>query len=108
MTALLSRRSVLKSGGAMVIALGPSSRALAQLLPGADAALGKTLDPGEVDAFFAVHADGSVTLYCGKVDLGTGLRIAIPQMAAEELGVPLARVAMVEGDTALKIGRAHV
>lgn len=101
MTALLSRRSVLKSGGAMVIALGPSSRALAQLLPGADAALGKTLDPGEVDAFFAVHADGSVTLYCGKVDLGTGLRIAIPQMAAEELGVPLARVAMVEGDTAL-------
>ena len=38
----------------------------------ATAALGKTLDTAEVDGFFAVHADGSVTLYCGKVDLGTG------------------------------------
>ncbi|SFI32786.1 CO or xanthine dehydrogenase, Mo-binding subunit [Bosea sp. OK403] len=101
MTALLSRRSVLKAGGAMVIGLGPAGRALAQLAPEAEAALGKTLDLNEVDGFIAIHADGSVTLFCGKVDLGTGLRIAIPQMAAEELGIGLDRIAMVEGDSAL-------
>ena len=42
-----------------------------------------------------------MTIYSGKVDLGQGLRIAIPQMAAEELGIGVERIAMVEGDTAL-------
>jgi CO/xanthine dehydrogenase Mo-binding subunit len=41
-----------------------------------------------------------VTIFSGKVDLGQGLRIAIPQMAAEELGIGVDRIAMVEGDTA--------
>ena len=61
----------------------------------------RMLDPKQVDAFIAVNADGTVTLYCGKVDLGTGLRIAIPQMVAEELGVPVERIKLIEGDTAL-------
>jgi len=47
----------------------------------------RTLDPNQVDAFLAVNGDGTVTVFCGKVDLGQGLRIAIRQMAAEELGV---------------------
>ena len=38
---------------------------------------GKPLDPGEVDSFLAIHADGSVTVYTGKVDVGTGLRVAV-------------------------------
>ncbi len=101
----LSRREFLKASGAaagvMVIGAAISSRALAQQRSGADAALGKTLDANEVDGFFAVHADGSVTLFSGKVDLGTGLRIAIPQMAAEELGIDVARIRIVEGDTGL-------
>src|SRR5207302_1218280 len=80
--------------------LGPAGRALGQIRP-RDAALGKTLDVNEVDGFFAVHADGGVTLFCGKVDLGTGLRVAIPQMAAEELGIAVERITMIEGDTAL-------
>jgi CO/xanthine dehydrogenase Mo-binding subunit len=42
-----------------------------------------------------------VTLYAGKVDLGTGVRTALLQIVAEELDVPLASVTAVEGDTAL-------
>jgi CO/xanthine dehydrogenase Mo-binding subunit len=38
--------------------------------------------------------------FCGKVDLGTGARTALAQMAAEELGLPFDRVEMVMGDTA--------
>ena len=101
MTARLSRRAFLKSGGALVIGFALAERGWAQRLPGGDAALGKTLDTGSVDGFISVNADSSVTIFCGKVDLGQGLRIAIPQMAAEELGVRLAQVAMIEGDTAL-------
>ncbi|MGQ0676940.1 MAG: molybdopterin cofactor-binding domain-containing protein [Rhodospirillales bacterium] len=97
----VSRRALLKSGGALVIGLGLSKPGLSQVLAGADRLLGKTLDPGELDGLFAVHADGSVTLFTGKVDLGQGLRVAYKQIVAEELGVSFERVSLVEGDTAL-------
>ena len=51
--------------------------------------LGKALDVHEVDSFLAFHANGDVKLYTSKVDVGTGMRIAISQMAAEELGIPV-------------------
>jgi nicotinate dehydrogenase subunit B len=88
----MNRRELLKSTGAIVVgfALG-STRATAQST--------KPTDVTELDSFLAIHADGSVTVYCGKVDLGTGLRIAVRQIAAEELGVPLEKVALIEGDT---------
>ena len=54
----------------------------------------------EVDSFLSIHPDGSVTVYTSKVDVGTGMRIAMAQMAAEELGVDTARVTVVDGDTA--------
>ena len=54
-----------------------------------------------MDAFLAIDASGSVTLYSGKVDLGTGIGTALTQIVAEELDVPLARIRVIEGDTAL-------
>jgi CO/xanthine dehydrogenase Mo-binding subunit len=96
-----SRRAFLQSGGALVVAFALPAPVVAQRLERAEAALGKTLDAGDVDAFLAIGADGGVTIYSGKVDLGQGLRIAIPQMAAEELGIGVERVVMIEGDTAL-------
>jgi len=97
----ISRRALLK-GGALTIAFalagttGPLFDDAA-----AQAAPARTLDPNSVDAFFSIGANGRVTLYCGKVDLGTGLRAAIPQMAAEELGIDLAQIDLITGDTAL-------
>jgi CO/xanthine dehydrogenase Mo-binding subunit len=101
MNAHPSRRAFLKAGGALVIAAQVPLEAMAQASGAAGDAAGRVLDPNSVDAFFALHQDGTVTLYCGKVDLGTGLRIAIPQMAAEELGIGLDKIRLVEGDTAL-------
>jgi len=96
MTIHASRRDVLKAGGALVVSFS---------LPGA---LGETLAQGakpvaltEVDSFLAIDAGGVVTLYSGKVDLGTGVATALPQMVADELDVPLDRVKLVQGDTAL-------
>jgi nicotinate dehydrogenase subunit B len=98
----LSRRAILKAG-ALTIAFTMTARsgALAQSAPQSGAAnAGRTLASDAVDAYFVMNADGSVTLYCGKVDLGQGLRIAIPQMAAEELGIGIDKISFVEGDTA--------
>ena len=89
----LSRRGILKmAAGALVVrfALGQSS---------SDAS--KPLNPADVDSFIAVHADGSVTIYTSKVDVGTGLATAYRQTAAEELGIPVERFTVIEGDTAL-------
>ena len=97
----LTRRALLQSGGALVVGLGLAENAMAQFLPGADRLMGKTLDASEVDGFFAVGADGTVTLFSGKVDLGQGLRVAYKQIVAEELGIGVDRIKMVEGDTAL-------
>ena len=97
----LARREFLQAGCALIVGFSFPAPAFSQLQPGADAALGKTLDLNEVDGFIAINANGSVTIYSGKVDLGQGLRIAIPQMAAEELGIGVDRIAMIEGDTAL-------
>jgi nicotinate dehydrogenase subunit B len=98
MTTTLSRRDLLKSSLVVVsFSLGGAKAALAQ----AGAAVNKSVDPKEVDSFLAIQPDGSVIVYTGKVDLGTGLRIAIRQMAAEELDVPIERVSLVEGDTGL-------
>ena len=92
----LSRRDLLK-GGALTVGFALAGISPAALAQGA----ARTLDPGEVDGYLAVNADGTVTLYAGKVDLGQGLRIALRQMAAEELGLSTDKIAMVEGDTAL-------
>lgn len=64
-----------------------------------------TLDPRKavakdlVESFVALRPDGSVTIHVGKVDLGTGTRTALAQIAADELDVPFERITMVMGDT---------
>lgn len=93
----LSRRGLLKmAGGAIVVrfALGRSSGQT-------NGVTSKPLDPSEVDSFLAIHADGSVTIYTSKVDVGTGLATAFRQTAAEELGIPVERFTVIEGDTRL-------
>ncbi len=90
----LSRRHFLQMGGAVIVAFS--------LLPrSAVAAPSKSLDKTLIHSFLAFGADGRVTVYSGKVDLGQGLRIAIRQMAAEELGLGVDKIDLVEGDTSL-------
>ena len=58
-------------------------------------------NPAEgVEILIAVWDDGSVTALNGHVDLGTGIRTALAQIAAEELDVSLSQLNMVLGDTA--------
>jgi len=92
----LNRREFLAAGGSLVVSFALAPGVLAQ-----QPAAVKTVSASEVDGFLAIGADGTVTVYSGKVELGTGVRTALLQIAAEELDVPLERMKMVEGDTLL-------
>ncbi|HEX9035437.1 MAG TPA: molybdopterin cofactor-binding domain-containing protein [Ktedonobacterales bacterium] len=52
-----------------------------------------------LDDWLAIEPDGTVVVFSGKVELGTGVRTALAQIVAEELDVDLARVRMVMGET---------
>jgi CO/xanthine dehydrogenase Mo-binding subunit len=93
---VISRRALLGGGGALVVAF---------TLPVALRA--QTGTPRErlgqfasIDAWLSIGRDGGVTVFCGKVELGTGVETALAQIVADELDVPLARLGMVLGDTA--------
>ena len=93
------RRQFLKTAGALVVGFSFTARegmakSGASSLPPA-----KTVDKEALDAWLAIGRDGRVTVYSGKVDLGTGTRTALAQIAADELDVPFERIETVMGDT---------
>ena len=57
--------------------------------------------PADFNAFLHIGADGRVTVLLGKIEMGQGAMTSLPQLAAEELNVPLASVDVVMGDTDL-------
>ena len=89
----IDRREFLKGAGALVVSFSIPELGFAQGQP----------DPKlqQIDAWLAVAADGQVTVFCGKVELGTGVQTALAQIVAEELDVAFGRVFMLMGDTAL-------
>lgn len=93
----IDRRSLLQAGGALIVSFClPLSSSTAKPASGP-----KTVSLDRVDGFLAITRDGHITVYSGKVDLGTGVRTALTQIVAEELDVPMSHVSLVEGDTAL-------
>lgn len=98
----VSRRRFLQSSAALVVSfsfVAPAMNALAAMTEKP----GKSMDAKAVDAWLAIGRNGQVTVYTGKVDLGTGINTALAQIVAEELEVPLTQVHMVHGDTALTL-----
>ena len=56
--------------------------------------------PDQLASYIAINADGTVSAFFGKMDMGQGLFVAIGQMVAEELDVPFKAVTVLMGDTA--------
>ena len=93
----ISRRDALLGSGALIVSLS-----LAGSLTETQAQAGaKPLALTEVDSFLAIDKAGNVTVYSGKVDLGTGVATALRQIVAEELDVPIGRIELIQGDTLL-------
>jgi isoquinoline 1-oxidoreductase len=55
----------------------------------------------DFNAYVHVGADGKVTCYVGKIEMGQGQSTAMAQVLAEELDVPVDSVTVVLGDTDL-------
>jgi len=94
----LSRRDFLKRTGILAIgfsfagrsALNASAPHPSSLVP---------LPPNQLDSWLVIAADGSVTVFSGKVELGTGVSTALRQIVAEELDVSFERILWVQGDS---------
>src|SRR5215813_12254976 len=54
---------------------------------------------GADDAWLVIDHQGNVTLFSGKVELGTGTQTAFSQIVAEELDVDISAITYVQGDT---------
>lgn len=57
--------------------------------------------PPEIGGWVHIGADGAVTAYSGKVEVGQNVRTSLAQAVADELRVPYQSVKMVLADTAL-------
>jgi nicotinate dehydrogenase subunit B len=103
-----SRRSLLKAGGALVVSIGaPLSLdfAYAEDAPAMSATVKPALAPDQLSSYIAVKADGTISAFFGKMDMGQGLFVAVGQIVAEELDVPFDRVKVFMGDTATSVNQ---
>src|SRR5689334_608498 len=96
-----SRRQFLKGTGALLVSFSMVELAdkLGIAPETASAQGGNT--PQTLDSWIAIGADGNVTVYTGRADMGQGTFTVQYQLAAEELGVPMNRIRLVECDTAM-------
>jgi CO/xanthine dehydrogenase Mo-binding subunit len=85
MSAILTRRSVLAGGGALVLAFSLSStRAENKDNSSTKPALpGSLEDTPRLDAWIRIDRSGAVTILTGKAELGQGVKTALLQIAAE-------------------------
>jgi nicotinate dehydrogenase subunit B len=97
---VLDRRDFLKGAGALVVGFQMAGGNVAQAQFGIAAIAGSP--PGDqVDSWIAIAADGSITAYSGKEELGQGIATVQQQLVAEELSVPFERVKLIYCDTGL-------
>jgi nicotinate dehydrogenase subunit B len=102
-----SRRTVLLGGGALVVSIGAavSLDTVLSLQQAFAQGAKPPLTPDQLSSYIAVNADGSVSAFFGKMDMGHGLHVAIAQIVAEELDVPFKRVKVFMADTATSVNQ---
>jgi nicotinate dehydrogenase subunit B len=94
----ISRRRFLAAGGALVV--GFSLSRVAPLAAEAEARLPGDLNTTPLlDSWIQIDADGKITVLTGKAELGQGIKTALLQVAAEELGVDPAAITLVTAET---------
>ena len=102
-----SRRRFLAAGSVTVgFTLLPAARTLAQTTTEAGTFTASAPNlPGSLstspmlDAWVKIDETSRITVFTGKAELGTGIRTAFMQIAAEQLGVTPERITLVTADT---------
>jgi len=108
---ILDRRRVLAGGGALIVSFSLSGAfAQDQAAPAAAPAAkppGSLATTPYLDSWIRIDADGAITVFTGKVELGQGFKTAFQQIAAEELDVPFASLKVVTADTQLTANEGY-
>lgn len=106
----LSRRGVLAGAGALIVHYSSLGRAAAQQPQQAqdgnnEAAAPPPKLPGSLrvdpflDSWIRIDADGTMTIFTGKAELGQGIKTALLQIAADQLDVRVEVLTLVTADT---------
>ena len=102
----VSRRALLGSGGALIVSfvlaphgVGQETAPAAGHAPPAPPLPGSLKTAPMLDAWLSINADGSITVFTGKSELGQGIKTALLQVAAEQLRVPVTAITLVTSDT---------
>jgi nicotinate dehydrogenase subunit B len=95
-----TRREFLKTSGAGVLMVSFSLGSLANASTSQSLRDPKVVKREVLDSWLSIDQSGKITIFSGKVDLGTGIKTALAQIAADELYVPFNAIEMVMGDTA--------
>lgn len=99
----VSRRKVLAGTGALVVSVSLPSLGARKARAQAGARLGSAvkpkLDPKQLDTWLQIGADGRVTVFYGKMDMGQGADVAIAQIVAEDLDCKFSDISVLMGDT---------
>src|SRR6202790_1795166 len=100
---ILDRRRVLAGGGALIVSFSLTD-AFAQdsaTPPAAPAPKppGSLATSPYLDSWIRIDADGGISVFTGKAELGQGFKTAFQQIAAEELDVPFESLKVVTADT---------
>jgi len=98
-SAALDRREFFRQSGALVVGFTLASAGLAQQLAPRPQLPGSLNNNRMLDGWLRINADGTVTVFTGKVELGQGILTALAQIAAEELDIAYERVEMISADT---------
>jgi CO/xanthine dehydrogenase Mo-binding subunit len=106
-TSAFTRRSMLLGSGALVVSIGAavSFDTLLSMRQAFAQGTRPPLTPDQLSSYIAVNADGTVSAYFGKMDMGHGLGVAIGQIVADELDVPFKSVKVVMADTAVTVNQ---
>ena len=96
----LTRREFLAASGALIVGFSLASSLLHAQQAAAGPKLPGSLDSNPMlDSWIRIDADGSITLFTGKAELGQGVKTALIQIAAEQLYVPPQRIRLITADT---------
>ncbi|TCU41302.1 aldehyde oxidase/xanthine dehydrogenase-like protein [Rhizobium azibense] len=98
----MSRRCLLAGTGSLIVSfstIGALAQGISAAAPEKPKLPGSLDDDGYLDSWIRIDADGTITVFTGKVELGQGIRTALIQVAAEELEVDPADIALVTADT---------
>jgi len=92
----ITRRTLLAGTGALVVSFSLARHGFAQDAPKLP---GSLANDAMLDSWIRIDAEGAITVFTGKAELGQGVKTALIQIAAEELEVAPAEITLFTADT---------